>query len=88
MVQSPDNLIGKFEMLNCASKKLVNDKLNYFEKEGFDLGEITEDSHFLSELTMLLMVMETEGKTTRKSFSELYFKVKNYTGDFVLSYCA
>jgi hypothetical protein len=70
-------------MLNAESKKLIIEKIKYFETSGIEPENLIGDKHFLSELTMSLMVMETEGINSSGSFPVLHKAVKEFVRNYV-----
>jgi hypothetical protein len=77
------DLINQF-MLNQESKKLINERIKDFEKAGQDTVNLIDDKHFLSELAMFLMVMETEGINSTESFPNLYADIKDYVKKVIM----
>jgi hypothetical protein len=77
------NLINQY-MLNQESKKLIVERIKDFEKAGLDTANLINDKHFLSELTMFLMVMETEGINSTDSFPNLYTGIKDYVKMYLM----
>lgn len=73
----------KNKLLNQESKKLIIERIKDFEKAGIELVNLIDDKHFLSELTMFLMVMETEGINSTDSFPKLYSDIKSFVKKFI-----
>jgi hypothetical protein len=70
-------------MLNQLSLELILERLEYFENAGVDLLNLAGDTHFLSELTMFLMFMETEGLNSSATYHDLYPGVKKVVHDLI-----
>jgi len=70
-------------MLKPESQKIITKKIKYFEDSGIEILNLLNDKHFISELTMSIMVMETEGINSVGSYPKLSKKVKEFVTVFI-----